>query len=199
MKFLGHWRIFFFRVAKTEKKCPEEHIKESPFSKGKNLLNFWDSERTLHFNLAEKFVRVVKTVTYVALEDFEEKNMFETLHIVPNFLGIWDKKNQSFIQKIFFRVVTKAIRASTGKFCGKSILLPEKLCLLLEIWICSNCFCPVANKLSRWAKTAMHVFRGNICGNFTLKNCFFFNFSDFEQRKLVFLWKNNGTFVKTVG
>ena len=79
----------------------------------------------------------------------------------------------SFIQKIFFRVVTNAIRASTGMFSGKSILLPEKLCFLLEIWICSSFFCSVANKLSRWAKTAMHVFMGNICGNFTLKNCFF--------------------------
>ena len=27
--------------------------------------------------------------------------MFETLHIVSNFLGIWDKKNKSFIEKIF--------------------------------------------------------------------------------------------------
>ena len=75
MKFLGHWRIFFFRVAKTEKKCPEEHIKEGPFSKGKNSLNFWDSERTLHFTLAEKFARVVETVTYVALEDLEKTNV----------------------------------------------------------------------------------------------------------------------------
>ena len=101
MKFLGHRRIFFFRVAKTEKKCPEEHIKESPFSKGKNLLNFWDSERNLHFNLAEKFVRVVKTVTYVALEDFEEKNMFETLHFVSNFLGILDKNIRALFRKFF--------------------------------------------------------------------------------------------------
>ena len=83
------------------------------------------------------------------------------------------QKNKSFIQKIFFRVVTNAIRACTGKFSRKSFLLPEKLCFLLEIWICSNFLCPVANKLSRWAKTAMHVFRGNICGNLTLKNCSF--------------------------
>ena len=140
MKFLGHWRIFFFRFAKTEKKCLEEHIKESLFSERKDLLNFQDSEQTLHFTLAEKFARVVKTVAYVVLKDFEEKNMFETLHIVSKFLGIWDKKNKSFIQKSFFRVVRNAIGASTGKFCGKSILLPEKLCFLFEIWICSNFF-----------------------------------------------------------
>ena len=101
MKFLGHWRIFFFRVAKTEKKCPEEHIKESPFSKGKNLLNFWDSERTLYFNLAEKFVRVVKTVTYVALEDFEEKNMFETCTLFQISLEFETKKSELYSENFF--------------------------------------------------------------------------------------------------
>ena len=49
----------------------------------------------------EKFARVVKTVTYVALEDFEEKNMFETLHIVSKFLGNWDKKIRALFRKIF--------------------------------------------------------------------------------------------------
>ena len=116
--------------------------------------------------------------------------MLETLHIVSNFLGVWDKKNKSFIQKTFFRVVINAIRASTGKFCGKSILLPEKLCFLLEIWICSNFFCPVANKLSRWAKTAMHVFRGNICGNFALKNYFFSNVRTLSRETWTFYGKN---------
>ena len=101
MKFLGHWRIFFFRVAKTEKKCPEEHIKESPFSKGKNLLNFWDSERNLHFNLAENFVRVVKTVTYVALEDFEEKKHVWNFALCFKFPLNFRQKYKSFIQKIF--------------------------------------------------------------------------------------------------
>ena len=101
MKFLGHWRIFFFRFAKREKKCLEEHIKESLFSERKDLLNFQDSAQTLHFTLAEKFARVVKTVAYVVLKDFEEKNMFETLHIVSKFLGIWDKKIRALFRKVF--------------------------------------------------------------------------------------------------
>ena len=107
------------------------------------------------------------------------------------------QKNKSVLQKFFFRVVTNAIRASTGKFCGKSILLPEELCSLFEIWICSNFFCPVANKLSRWAKTVMHVFRGNVCGNFTLKNYFFQLFGIWAE-KLGLFPEKNGTFVKTV-
>ena len=49
----------------------------------------------------EKFARFVKTVTYVALEDFEGKNMFETLHIFSNFLGIWDKKIRASFRKFF--------------------------------------------------------------------------------------------------
>ena len=129
MKFLGHWRIFFFRVAKTEEKCLEEHIKESPFSKGRNLLNFQESEQTLHFTLAEKFARVVKTVTYVALEDFEEKNMFETLHIVSNFLGIWDKKVRALLRTSFQschkrhpRVHRKVLR-KINSFTGETMFL----------------------------------------------------------------------------
>ena len=132
------------------------------------------------------------------MEDFEEKNMFETLHIVSNFLGIWDRKIRALFRKFFSELSQMPSARPQESFAVKLILLPEKLCFLLEIWICSNFFCPVTNKLSRWAKTAMHVFRGNICGNFTLKNCFFFNYSDFEQRNLDFFWKKNGTFVKTV-
>ena len=101
MKFLGHWRKFFFRNAKTEKKVQRNILKKVFSKKGKILLNFWDSEQTLQFTLSEKFARVVKAVTYVALEDFEEKNMFETWHHVSNFLAIWDKKIRALFRKFF--------------------------------------------------------------------------------------------------
>ena len=57
---------------------------------------------------------------------------------------LWNlrQKNKSFNRKISFRVVTNAIRASTGKFCRTSFLLPEKICFLFETWICSNFFVP---------------------------------------------------------
>ena len=37
---MGQWWKIFFRDAKNEKKCPEEQIKENPFSKRKNITNF---------------------------------------------------------------------------------------------------------------------------------------------------------------
>ena len=131
------------------------------------------------------------------MEDFEEKNMFETLHIVSKFLGNWDKKCKSFIQKVFFRVVTNAIRASTGKFCGKSILLPEKLCFLLEIWICSIFFVPCQISYLGEPKPQCTCLEETFVGTLLWKTVFL-NFSDFEQRILDFFRKNNGTSVKTV-
>ena len=184
MKFLGHWRIFFFRVAKTEKKMSRGIYWGKSFLKREKLtkfLGFWANS----FYSGGKVHQSCQNCNLRSLGRLWGKN--HVLNFAHCFKFPWNlrQKNKSFIQKNFFRVVTNAIRASTGKFCGKSILSPEKLCFLLEIWICSNFFCPVANKLSRWAKTAMHVFRGNICRNFTLKNCFFQLFA-FRAEKLGF-------------
>ena len=49
MKFLGQKRNFFIQVAKTEKLCPEEQIKENPFSKAKSLLFFFQDSVSLFF------------------------------------------------------------------------------------------------------------------------------------------------------
>ena len=75
MKFLGQWQKFLIKIAKTEELCPEEQIKENHFSKEKSLLFFQDSE-SLFSIPAETFAKVVETVTYVALEDFEGKNIW---------------------------------------------------------------------------------------------------------------------------
>ena len=74
MKFLGQKRNFFINVAKTEKLCPEEQIKETYFSKEKSFLFFQDSQSVFSIP-AETFAKVVETVTFVALEDFEGKNI----------------------------------------------------------------------------------------------------------------------------
>ena len=97
------------------------------------------------------------------------------------------------------------IRALFGKFLSELSQMPSarpqevfaenqffyqrNYVFLLEIWICSDFFCPVANKLSRWSKTAMHVFRGNICGNFTLKKCFHQLFGLWAEKLGLFMEK----------
>ena len=79
MKFLGQWRNFFIKVAKTEKFCPEEQIQENTFSKEKSLLFFFKILSHFLSIPAETFAKNLEAVTYVALEDFEGK-LFETLH-----------------------------------------------------------------------------------------------------------------------
>ena len=69
------------------------------------------------------------------MEDFEGKKL-ETLHIVSNSLD-FEPNNTSFFRKIFLRVLTTVIRASSRIICGKYFIFPEKFCLLFEIWSCS--------------------------------------------------------------
>ena len=124
--------------------------------------------------------------------------MFETLHIVSKFFGIWDNKIIALFGKLLSELSQMPSARPQESFAEHHFFYQRNyvFCLKRDL---QQFFCPVAKKLSRWAKTAMHVFTGNICGNFTLKNCFFFfNCSDFERRNMDFFWKNIGTFVKTV-
>ena len=94
-KFHGYWLNYevsgtltniFLQGCQNRKKCLEEHIKESPFSKGKNsivFLGFWANSS---FYSSGKFARVVKTVPYVALEDFEEKKCLKVCTLFQIFL-----------------------------------------------------------------------------------------------------------------
>ena len=89
--------------------------------------------------------------------------------------------------------------ARPEEYFEENQFFPEKFCFFFVWSLELQCFsCPLSNKLSKWVKTAFHVFRWKNCGKFTLKNCFFFNCLDFEQRKMDFLWKINRKFFKTV-
>ena len=121
MKFLGQWQKFLIKIAKTEKLCPEEQIKENHFSKEKSLLFFQDSE-SLFSIPAETFAKVVETVTYVALEDFEGKNIWNlhnisTLDKVSNRFGLC-AKIRTFSRKVLFMFVETAVCACRKKFSG---------------------------------------------------------------------------------
>ena len=205
-KFHGFWLNYeisgtltniFLQGCQNRKIFLEEHIKESPFSKGKNLLNFQDSKQTLHFTLAEKFARVVKTVTYVAFEDLEEKK--RVWNFAHWFKILWNlrQKNKSFTRKISFRVVTSAIRASTGKFCGKSIFYQTNYVSCLKFGSAAIFFVPWQISYLGEPKQQCTCLEETFGGTLLSKTVFF-NCSDFEQRNLDFFWKNKGTFVKTV-
>ena len=113
-------------------------------------------------------------------------------------IWILSPKNRTFFKQILSGISKLPSVRPEELFAENDSFFKRNLCFLYEFWSCSDFFCPLAKMLSRWAKTAMHVFRGINCRNFTLKNCFFFNCLDFEQKNLDFLWKNNGTFFKTV-
>ena len=134
------------------------------------------------------FARVVKTVTYVGLEDFEEKKMFGTLHIASDFFALWAKKLRASF-RIFLSGLSKL--PSSRPDDRQILFFPEKFCFLYKFLELEQFFLPPGKWAiwESWAKTAMHLLRGNICGNFTLKNCFFFNCLDFEQKNLDFQWK----------
>ena len=121
MKFLGQKRNFFINVAKTEKLCPEEQIKETYFSKEKSFLFFQDSQSVFSIP-AETLAKVVETVTFVALEDFEGK-IFETLHNISTLakvskLFLLCAKIRTFSRKVFFRFVKTAVSACRKNFSG---------------------------------------------------------------------------------
>ena len=162
MKFLGQWRNFFIRVAKTEKLCPEEQIKETTFSEEKSLLFFFKILWQFFSIPAETFAKVVEIVIYVALEDFEQKNIWNVAQYF-NFgqgfkpLSTLRQNNWSFNPKNIFRFVTTAIRASRGSFCGKSFLFPENFCFLYQIWSSSDFFVAFQLKICRCVKVSIHV------------------------------------------
>ena len=162
LKFLGQKRNFFIQVAKTEKLCPEEQIKENPFSEEKSWLFFFKILWHFFSIPAEKFAKIFEIVTYVASEDFEQKNIWNVAQYF-NFgqgfkpLSTLRQNNWSFNPKNYFRFVTTAIRASRGSFCGKSFLFPENFCFLYQNWSSSDFFVAWQIKRCRCVKASIHV------------------------------------------
>ena len=131
MKFLGQKRNFFIQVAKTEKLCPEEQIKENPFSKAKSLLFFFKILFHFFSNPAETFAKVVEIVTYVALEDFEQKNIWniaQSFNFGQGFkpLSTLRQKYWSFNPKKYFQVCHNCHPGVERNFLRKIISLRRK-------------------------------------------------------------------------
>ena len=117
-----------------------------------------------------------------------KKHVWNFAHCFKFPWNLW-QKNKSFIQKIFFRVVTNAIRASTGKFWGKSILLSEKLIFLLEIWICSNFFVPWQISYLGEPKQQCKCLEETFVGTLLWKTVFFQLFGLWAEKLRLFMEK----------
>ena len=118
------------------------------------------------------------------MEDFEEKNMFETLHIVSKFFGIWDNKKIALFGKFLSELSQIPSARPQDSFAEHQFFYQRNYVFCLKRGSAAIFFVPWQKNLSRWAKTAIHVFTGNICGNFTLKNCFFFQLFGLWAEKL---------------
>ena len=161
MKLLGQWRNFFIRVAKTQKLCPEEQIKENTFSKEKSLLFFFKIPGHFLSIPAETFAKSVESVTYVALEDFEGKylKLCTIFQLWPRFQTSLDffAKIRIFSRKNFSRFVKTAVRACRKNFSG----FPSgTFCFFNRFLEFEQLFSRLlAKKLSRCVKKSIYVYR----------------------------------------
>ena len=98
---------------------------------------------------------------------FFKWNMF------ANIFGLRDEKNRAFGQKIFFRVFTTGIRASSGKFWGKRISL-SRMFFCYHFWSLSDFLVFLQNCLVRCAKPPITV-QSEINGKINLEKLFSLN------------------------
>ena len=163
-----------------KKNVHRNKLRKILFQKEYSYWFFKDSERTLYFTLAEKFARVVKTATYVALEDFEGKNVWNLAHCF-NFLWTLSQKTQAFYGKFLSGFSQVPLAGPDEYFAEKKFFFRRNFVFCMNFGAAAF-FCPLANMLSRWVKTAMHVFRGKVCGKFTSENCFFYLFGLWAEK-----------------
>ena len=76
-----------------------------------------------------------------------------------NIFGLRDEKNGAFSQKIFFRVFTTGIRASSGMFWGKKDFSFKNVFFCYHFWSLSDFFVFLQNGLVRCAKPPIIVQR----------------------------------------
>ena len=124
----------FFRFAKTVIIVQGNKLRKILSYKTK-LAVLWGFWVNFFLLSAEKFARVVKTATYKALKHVEEKHCLKLCTMLQN-SSVFQPKKQRIGEKIFFGIVTTAIRASRAKFRWKKIF--EKLYFPLQFWSLSN-------------------------------------------------------------
>ena len=129
----------FFRFAKTVIIVQRNNLKKILSYKTK-LTFLWRFWVNFFFNFGGNFRPSRQNFILRGLGSFWGKTLFELLDIVSKFFGLWAKNVRVSFGKKSLRVVTTAIRASRGLFCGKSFLFPENFCFFYQIWCSSEFF-----------------------------------------------------------
>ena len=176
----------FLHGCQNWSKCPEDTKLRKIFSeKGKFLLIFWRFWENSLFYSGRKIRQNCRNCNVRSLGRLWGKKCLKPCTLFQFSLD-FESKNTSFLRKISFRVLTNVIRASRGMFCGKSIPFTDRTLFFVWIFELHRFFRPLANRLSRWVKTAMHVSRWKYFENLLWKNVFFKLFGPWVE-KLVFL------------
>ena len=128
MRSSWQFREFSGRFAKTAIIVQKTNWGKNLYQKRKTLYfsRFWVS--SLFLLIPQKFARVFKTATFLALEEYEEKQ-FSKLCTMFKPSSDSEPKSITFSRKVSFGIVTTAIRASRGLFCGKSFFPENFFCI----------------------------------------------------------------------
>ena len=99
MKFLGQWRNFSIRVAETEKKCPEEQVKEKLFWKENNLLFLFKILSEHFHNFSRNIRQSCQNCIQRSLGRFWGRTLSEVLDKASNFFELWARSLGPFFGK----------------------------------------------------------------------------------------------------
>ena len=135
--------------------------------------------------------------TYL-LKVLRENIYFLKLNKISTFFGLWDEKNGSFSQKVFFQCSTNKNSRFRRNISKKKDFSFEKVFFFCcHFWSLSDAFVLLQNCLVRCAKSPIIVQRGNI-GKKSLENLFFlFNFWTLSGKNLDFQQNSKAWFSET--
>ena len=124
--------------------------------------------------------------------------MFKTLHHVWNLFRFWAQKIGLFFKQTFSGI-SQLPSVRPEEICGKWFLFQEEFMFFVWVLELQQFFsAPWQICYLGEPKQQCTCLEETIVGTLLWKTVFFLNCLDFEQKNLEFLWKNNGTFFKTV-
>ena len=168
-----------FQCWQNSNRCPREQFMKTFFQKRK-IRSFFPilSQCLLP---AKFFARVAKPASYVSVEVFGIKTIFEIYIIFHTFFGLWSKK-RLVGKKIFFPDCHNCNPRVQRLFLRKSTIFKKKFCLFIcfGVWAI---FLYTDKKQSGCQRNNL-IIQKKVGRKKWWINCFFKTFLDFEQKIL---------------
>ena len=139
-------RTIIFLVDKIAKSVSRNKLRKI-YSRGKNFFNFFKFLSEVFFAISEKLPAwLSKLQSPYLFKVLRENICFLKLNMISTFFGLWDEKNGSFSQKVFFMVQPTKISASRELFRWKKISLSKMISfsvIIFGVSVISLSFCKV--------------------------------------------------------